>query len=337
MSTLIQHPDPEELMAWSDQELDAPTADRVHAHVETCASCRSRADGFGSVRAGVDRWPIERAPASIRAAVLAAIAAQPHGPGRPTSLMPQVSFWRLYRWQVLATTVLLALGFIATEVSLCGAVLCRARTADSDLPEAQGPVIADFAAWWQALPHVDLQIPNDGAAVVVAWFVDYECPACAVSDPAYTNSIEQYVAANPGSVKFVVRDWPWNTDCNPNIGQTLRGHEASCAAAVAVRLAKERGTAVAMKAWLFSHEGGATIDEVRRAAESIANVHDFDLRYTSEIDALRRELATLASARVAATPSCFINGVRANDDHGRLLSPQNLGRAIEYELKKGRR
>jgi hypothetical protein len=338
MITDTAHPNPEDIMAWSDQELDPSNAAHVRAHVDNCASCRAVADNLRDLRARADQWQVEPAPVSVRVAVMSAASSAVGGPARLTSPQPLAAgFWRRYRWQLVAASAVIAAVFVGAQVSLCGEVICHLGGTRAPEPIMQAPASADFETAWQALPRIDLGIPADGAAVVIAWFVDYECPACQAADPIYTGAIDQYVAAYPRRVKFVVLDWPWNTECNPNVQTTFVGHEASCAAAVAMHLAEGRGRGAAMKAWLFSHQRGATAADVRAAAASVAGVNDFDARYPAERDALRARLASIGPAvGNFSTPSCFINGVWARDSQGRLISPQDLARAIEFELRKRR-
>jgi len=90
-----------------------------------------------------------------------------------------------------------------------------------------------------------------------------------------------------------------------------------------------------MKAWLFAHQGSSP-DDVGQAAAQVAGVSDFAQRYPSELQALRARVDAVASAGINSTPSCYINGVPAVDEHGRLLSPAQMERAIQLELHRPR-
>ena len=58
----------------------------------------------------------------------------------------------------------------------------------------------------------------------------------------------------PGKVLLVTRDFPLETECNTaNVG-----HLAACEAAVAVRLAREKGKAREMEEWLFANQDTMT-------------------------------------------------------------------------------
>jgi hypothetical protein len=334
MTTISAHPNPEDIMAWSDQELDAPASAAVRAHLDACASCRALAAELRAVRARAQHWPVEAAPASVRAAVMAAVENHHDAPPRHEPGHRHAGSWRRYRWQIIAASAVIAAVFVGGQVSLCGEVICRVRPIGPQPAETpmRVPVSIEAQAAWPGGPRVDLGIPRDGAAVVVAWVVDYECPACALNDPLFTMLTLQYAASNPGQVKFVVEPWPWNSECNPNVDVTFKGHEASCAAAVAMRLAKTRGTAAALQDWLFKHQP-ATIAEVREAAASIGRITDFDERYPKQVAAVRARLAALAPAGIHSTPTCFVNGMLVNDAKG-FISMQTVGLAIASELAK---
>jgi len=337
MTTNTPHPNPEDIMAWSDQELDAAAAASVRAHVDACASCRALASDLRAVRGRAQHWPVEPAPASVRAAVLSAAAADRTVAARPASGTPLARGWRRYRWQLVAASAVVAAVFVGGQVSLCGEVICRVRPIGPPPAETpmRAPVAIEAQAAWEGGPRVDLGIPRDGAAVVVAWVVDYECPACALNDPLFTMLTLQYAASNPGQVKFVVENWPWNSECNPNVDVTFKGHEASCAAAVAMRLAETRGTAPALRDWLFKHQP-ATIADVRDAAASIGRITDFDARYPKQVAAVRARLAALGRAGIHSTPTCFVNGMLVNDSTGHV-SMQLVKMAIASELQRTRK
>ena len=86
-------------------------------------------------------------------------------------------------------------------------------------------------------------------------FNDYECPGCGQTEIMYKPVLEKFAKSHPGAVKYVVKDWPWNSACNFNASRTIPGHEASCDAAVAARMARDRGKFEVMTDWLFANQG----------------------------------------------------------------------------------
>ncbi|HVZ22624.1 MAG TPA: thioredoxin domain-containing protein [Vicinamibacterales bacterium] len=198
---------------------------------------------------------------------------------------------------------------------------------------AQGTISAEaqtnFAQAWANQPRVDLGIPGAGAKVVVVKFNDYECPSCRQSEQMYKPIFDKLAKSSPGAVKYVVKDWPWNSLCNFNTASTIPGHEASCNAAAAARMAKERGKGDEMIAWLFANQGTSPA-AVRDAAQRIAGVTNFDAEYARVLPEIRRDVADGGVLRINSTPTYFINGVRLSE----LIRPEYFELAINLELKK---
>src|SRR6185295_1369279 len=163
-----------------------------------------------------------------------------------------------------------------------GAMAERAAAAPAPSAGAQ----ADFEKAWAQQPRVNLGIAAEGAKVIVVKFNDYECPSCAQGEALYKPLLEKFATSNPGAVKYVIKDWPWNTKCNFNAGRTIPGHEASCDAAAAARMAKDRGKYDEMAGWLFSNQG-IQPDAVRAAATRILGVKDFDTEYAAKLADIR--------------------------------------------------
>ena len=87
-------------------------------------------------------------------------------------------------------------------------------------------------------------------------------------------------------MKYVVKDWPWNTECNFNVPRTICT-QAACEAAAAVRMARDRSKAKddEMADWLFTNQPTLTTgaDAVQgRGAERILGVTDFDGEYAAQ-------------------------------------------------------
>ncbi len=80
-------------------------------------------------------------------------------------------------------------------------------------------------------------------------------------------------------MKFITKDFPLERQCNQFVGQEL--HPGACEAAVAVRLASEKGRGEAMEDWLFANQPALTPETVKNAAATVGNVTDFDARFTA--------------------------------------------------------
>jgi protein-disulfide isomerase len=184
--------------------------------------------------------------------------------------------------------------------------------------------------------------------VVVVKFNDWLCPGCKAWEEMYDPVLAKYEREHPGAVKYVVKDLPWNTQCNATIRQTLRGHEGACDAAVAVRLAREAGQASAMIDWLFDNQqtlaeqgmagAGAASRSIREKTAELLGVTDFDRELAARLPEIQRDVAEGVRLDVASTPTYFVNGVRTtsvrtqNDPGGQNLPPEYLDMAIEIEL-----
>jgi vitamin-K-epoxide reductase (warfarin-sensitive) len=194
---------------------------------------------------------------------------------------------------------------------------------------AAGNTQEAFADAWAKQPRIDLGIPADGAKVIIVKFNDFECGGCAQAEMFYKPVLQKFAASHPGAVKYVVKDWPWDTKCNFNAGRTIPGHEAACDAAAAARMARDRGKYDEMAAWLYANQG-ARPDAVRAAAARIAGVTDFDREYALKLPGIRSDIADGGVLGIGSTPTYFVNGVRLNN----TLPTHLLELAINLELQK---
>ena len=185
--------------------------------------------------------------------------------------------------------------------------------------------ISQFTAWMDVQPREDLGIPANGAKVVVVKFNDYQCPACRQAYLAYRGLQDSMEKKYPGQVAFVNVDYPLESECNQG-----GIHSAACEAAVAVRLAKAKNRGPEMEAWLFSNQDGLTRDRVKEGLTEVAQVTDFDARYTEMLSAVRADAQLGQKVQITGTPTFFINGIRI----GSTLRPAYMEAAIEHELKR---
>lgn len=185
----------------------------------------------------------------------------------------------------------------------------------------------DFDLWFESQVRVPVVAPADGAQVIIVEFNDYQCPTCAESYLDDRPVFAKYQAAQPGKVRLILKDYPLEPECNPNVAATV--HEAACEGAVAVRLARQQQRGPAMEEWLFTHQADMTPATVRQAAKEIGGVSDFESEYPRVLDLIKSDVELGGRLGVKGTPTFFINGVRIE---GRLNS-QVLDRAIAHELR----
>jgi uncharacterized membrane protein/protein-disulfide isomerase len=196
-------------------------------------------------------------------------------------------------------------------------------------PPPTADVRQAFEAAWAKQPRVDMGISAEGAKVIVVKFNDFQCGACAQAEMVYKPVLQKFAASSPGAVKYVVKDWPWDTDCNFNSSRTIPGHEAACDSAAAARMARDRGKYDEMAAWLYGNQG-ARPEAVREAAQKLLGVTDFDREYTAKLAGIRADIADGGVLNINGTPTYFINGVRLPGG----MRPEYFEMAIDIELKK---
>jgi len=182
---------------------------------------------------------------------------------------------------------------------------------------------ADFERWYAAQPVTPVVAVTDGAKVVIMKFNDYQCPPCRQTYMNYKPILKAYAASHPGQVKFITRDFPLDPECNSG-----GGHQASCEAAAAVRMARVKGRADAMEDWLFDNQPAMNPDLVRQGVRSVAGVMDFNERYASVLEQVKGDVKYGQSLGVNRTPTFFINGRRLEGG----LDPEFFEAAIAYEL-----
>jgi hypothetical protein len=156
-------------------------------------------------------------------------------------------------------------------------------------PPPQEPLakadIDAFAAAWAKQPRTDLGIPLEGAKVLVVKFNDYQCPTCGVLHAWYKPVFDQLEKSNPGAVRLLLKDWPWNSKCNFNLAPgSLPNHPGACEGAAAARMARDISKAkeLEMQEWLYGNQPTLTAITVRAAAERILGIRNFDAEYAKK-------------------------------------------------------
>jgi uncharacterized membrane protein/predicted DsbA family dithiol-disulfide isomerase len=185
---------------------------------------------------------------------------------------------------------------------------------------------SELEEFMAAAPRIPLVVPREGARVLVVKFNDYQCPACAGSWEAYKPILAKYETEHPGAVRVVLKDYPLHSDCNPRSSPL---HPAACEAAVAVRLAREQGRAEELEEWLYTNQTGMTPETVRRAAQEVGKVTDFEARYAETLELVKADVALGMQLNVNSTPTFFINGVKVEG----TWAPQYFDQALAYELE----
>jgi uncharacterized membrane protein len=189
--------------------------------------------------------------------------------------------------------------------------------------------VAKWLADFESQPRVDVGVPADGAKIVIVKWNDFQCPSCREGFVWYKPVLAKYAASHPGAIKYVVKDFPLEGECNyttPNMN-----HYAACESSVALRLAREAGKADEMEKWLFDNQARLTTDVVKEGYTSVTGLDNFTARYPAMLAGVRQDVSDGVALQIGQTPTYFINGVRVLGN----LQPQWLEVLIEHELKKG--
>lgn len=192
---------------------------------------------------------------------------------------------------------------------------------DSSVPDG-------FEEWFAQLPRVSLNEPLEGADVVVVKFNDYQCPPCRQTYYSYQPVFQNLNARYPGRVKYVTRDFPLDMECNAIVTRDF--HVSGCEAAVAVRLARERGRASEMEAWLFENQPSLTPELVARGARDVGGAVDYQDRYEATLSDVRADIQRGIDIGVRSTPTFVINNVMLAGG----VPPPVLELIIERELER---
>jgi len=184
-----------------------------------------------------------------------------------------------------------------------------AASSASTAPAAAAPALTDqqkmdFLKWYEVQPRVTVPVDLEGAKVLVVKFNDYQCPPCRQSFLDYKPIIEKYRAT--GQLKFVLKHFPLERECNAAVQGDL--HVASCEAAAAVVMAQSKGTADKLEEWFFANQPSLSPDKVKEGAASVAGIKDFDAQYARALTLVKTDAGLGALLGAKSTPTFIING-----------------------------
>jgi uncharacterized membrane protein len=188
--------------------------------------------------------------------------------------------------------------------------------------------LAELHSWVDRQPRVPDAQPTGDVKVLLLKFNDYQCPSCRQAWILYQDIISKYEAAYPGAFRYESRDFPLEIEC----GVGNAGHAAACEAAVAVRLAREKGRGKELEATLFDRQSmSMTREDVKAALREVAEVSDseFDARYAAVLEDVRADAQFGQRLGVNGTPTFFLNGIRLGG-----LRPAAFDAVLAYELQK---
>jgi protein-disulfide isomerase len=152
------------------------------------------------------------------------------------------------------------------------------------------------------------------------------CPACRQTYESYKPVLGKYLAG--GQVKYVVKHYPLESECNAGV---TANHAASCEAAAAVIMARDKGTAQTLEQWIFTNQLTLTPDSVKKAAKDIGGIQDFDAQYARVLPEVAADAALGTKFAISSTPTFYING-RKLPGQG-IPPPQYIDYVIELALR----
>ena len=214
----------------------------------------------------------------------------------------------------------------ATSTTAAGDPAAAAALAQAQAPPPTQSQASEFERYWEAREKVPIAIPAEGAKVLIVKFNDFQCPPCRNSHIAYKPLIAKFAAERPNEVRYVLKDYPLDAECNANVTNTI--HPSACEAAVAVRLARTHNREEAMIEWIFANQPMLTPDLVKQAARDVGQVTDFDAKYASTLESVKSDIALGKQLGVSGTPTFFVNGRKLDS----ALQPPYFQQAIEYEI-----
>jgi uncharacterized membrane protein/protein-disulfide isomerase len=196
-------------------------------------------------------------------------------------------------------------------------------------PTASASQIQQLEAWLAQQPRQTVIAPSDGAAIVILKFNDYQCPGCGQTYRDYKPILAKWAKQAPGKIKFISKDYPLERQCNQFVGQDL--HPGACEAAVAVRLAREKGKAEQMEDWLFANQPAMNPDTVKKAVTTVAGVTaaEYDARFAGTLELVKADVAQGAQLKIGGTPTFFMNGMQLPG-----LRPEFFDAVLAWEMRR---
>ncbi len=140
----------------------------------------------------------------------------------------------------------------------------------------------------------------------VVEFSDFFCPAC--QRASKMNHI--MLASHRGDVRFVFKNYPLDSSCNPNVSRIV--HPGACRMAAAAECAHLQGAFWPFHDLVFEHGHDYKVTRLNEDARQLGiDVAAFERCLTSGegSEAVKRDIAEAGKASVSSTPTYVINGL----------------------------
>ena len=165
--------------------------------------------------------------------------------------------------------------------------------------------------------------PED-APVTIVKYADFECSYCRYMDLNVRPLVKKY----EGKIRWVMKHYPMNGDCNFRMGGE-RMHEHACTAASASHCAGEQGKFWEMHDLLYDNQQDLGEESYMSHARSLGlDISAWNACRSSPRpnEKFRRDIKTAARAGIMGTPRAYVNG--------RLVSGAGSTKIIEYYIIK---
>ena len=239
--------------------------------------------------------------------------------------------------EVAGSGSLIVIGGAVAAIKLFPKETASAAPVQVEIPALAPEERARLEQWWELQPKVEMPIaPSSGVKVHIVKFSDYQCPGCRAAHDVFRMVLPRY---DKSAVEFVMKHYPLEPECNPNVPGG--DHRASCEAAAAYVMARGTGFQQQIDDWLFANQQTLTRDSIKEALRSQAGIQDFDARYDAALQEVRTDASTGALLKVGSTPTVYVNGRMIS---GRLPNGQSMGMPqakylnalIDIELKRAK-
>jgi protein-disulfide isomerase/uncharacterized membrane protein len=204
-----------------------------------------------------------------------------------------------------------------------------AASAPAQTPAAapESPEVQQIERYIDSSPRA--MIPVDvSAPVIIVKFNDYQCPPCKQTYDLYKPLHEKWDREAPGQVKWVIKNFPLEPECNPTVQRQV--HQFACEAAAGVMMARQHNKGEALEDWIFGNQPTLTLENLKQAIRDIGNVSDFDAQYPRVLNDIKTDTQLGGLLGVNSTPTFFFNGVKIP-----AQAPEVLDALIAHTLKKG--
>ncbi len=162
-------------------------------------------------------------------------------------------------------------------------------------------------------PMQDFGYGELSAPIQIVEFSDYQCPFCR----RLAGELEELAHDFPGKIRVVIRNFPLDSGCNPQMPQPA--HPLACAAATFARCAGEQGQFSKVTGWINGapevEQEGTSLEEFEGMITNFISSTGLDAEAISECrTSSRTREKIVADAQKAAelglqgTPLVFING-----------------------------